>query len=80
MLDDPRLKERLERRHAVGCGHMNLPTTESGATLLEHIHPVPGLLLPAVHARIEAIIREEGAFRVPKTWGYFVAEVSSCCV
>jgi hypothetical protein len=31
-------------------------------------------LLPAVRARIEAIIRTEGAFRVPKTWGFFVAE------
>jgi hypothetical protein len=28
-------------------------------------------LLPAVRARIEAIIRTEGAFRVPKTWGFF---------
>jgi ubiquinone/menaquinone biosynthesis C-methylase UbiE len=34
-------------------------------------------LLPAVQARIEAIIQREGAFRVPKTWGFFVAEVSS---
>jgi hypothetical protein len=33
-------------------------------------------LLPAVRARIDAIIRAEGAFRVPKTWGFFVADVS----
>jgi ubiquinone/menaquinone biosynthesis C-methylase UbiE len=32
-------------------------------------------LLPAVRARLEAIIAREGCFRVPKSYGYFVAEV-----
>ena len=33
-------------------------------------------LVPAVRARTDAIIQKEGAFRVPKTWGYFVADLS----
>jgi hypothetical protein len=32
-------------------------------------------LLPLVQARIRAFIKREGAFRVPKIYGYFVAEV-----
>jgi hypothetical protein len=32
-------------------------------------------LLPLVRARIEAIITREGSFRVPKSHGYFVADV-----
>jgi SAM-dependent methyltransferase len=32
-------------------------------------------LLPLVRAKIEAIIREEGSFRVPKSQGFFVADV-----
>jgi ubiquinone/menaquinone biosynthesis C-methylase UbiE len=32
-------------------------------------------LLPLVRSKIEAIIRQEGAFRVPKNYGYFVADV-----
>ncbi len=32
-------------------------------------------LLPLVRAKIEEIIRQEGVFRVPKSYGYFVADV-----
>jgi SAM-dependent methyltransferase len=32
-------------------------------------------LLPLVRSKIEEIIRREGSFRVPKTWGFFVADV-----
>jgi len=32
-------------------------------------------LLAAVGRRIEAIIAREGVFRVPKTFGYFVADL-----
>jgi hypothetical protein len=32
-------------------------------------------LLPLVRAKIEAIIAREGCFRVPKSFGYFVADV-----
>jgi hypothetical protein len=32
-------------------------------------------LLPLVRARIEAIIEREGSFRVPKSVGWFVADV-----
>jgi SAM-dependent methyltransferase len=32
-------------------------------------------LLPLVRAKIEEIIRLEGSFRVPKMWGFFVADV-----
>jgi hypothetical protein len=33
------------------------------------------LLLAAVGRRIEAIIAQDGVFRVPKTFGYFVADL-----
>jgi SAM-dependent methyltransferase len=32
-------------------------------------------LLPLVRRKIEAIIKREGSFRVPKSYGYFVADV-----
>lgn len=32
-------------------------------------------LLPLVRAKIEAIVKREGCFRVPKSYGYFVADV-----
>jgi SAM-dependent methyltransferase len=32
-------------------------------------------LLPLVRSKIEAIIAREGCFRVPKSYGYFVADV-----
>jgi SAM-dependent methyltransferase len=32
-------------------------------------------LLPRVRAKIEDIVRQEGCFRVPKTYGFFVADV-----
>jgi ubiquinone/menaquinone biosynthesis C-methylase UbiE len=32
-------------------------------------------LLPLVRSKIEAIIQQEGSFRVPKPWGFLVADV-----
>lgn len=37
--------------------------------------PGSARLLPPVRAKIEAIIEREGCFRVPKSFGYFVADV-----
>jgi hypothetical protein len=32
-------------------------------------------LLPLVRSKVEAIVEREGCFRVPKSFGYFVADV-----
>lgn len=34
-----------------------------------------GRLLPLVRSKIEAIVEREGCFRVPKSYGYFVADI-----